>query len=421
MSTTRTKRKRSHFSTAVPALLIAFGAMHAGCGAALADAPVKLTFQLNYPAAGYNAGYELAVVKGFYKDVGLDITIEPGNGSQITAQLIAAGKADIGFADAAPVMKLISSGAKMKVLATILQGNPNQITALKKTGLKSVADLKGRAVALPNGGSQGAMFPLVLAANNLKEADIKIVNMPPDSMIPSLMQGTVEVILGSVDAFGIQLKSMGVETDNFLFIDSGAPTVSTSIIASETFLAAHPNLAKSFVAASLKGWYAAIVRDGYQCCDVPGVEGTTAFYPLYPLLSYAVKSLFGITHFVALLLVANVASVVAMLLMTKFVKDELGDEIALLSLAFFSFFPSSLFLSAGYTESLFLVFVLLSFILMAREKFTLAATLAGLSLGTRPTGMRTPAGPVMRWTIRLSALRPGFTAAPLRPPLRTSA
>jgi NitT/TauT family transport system substrate-binding protein len=259
MLTMQAKTARKHFSIAAVTAMLVLGMTQADCGAALAaDAPVKLTFQLNYPAAGYNAGYELALVKGFYKDVGLDITIEPGNGSQITAQLIAAGKADIGFADAAPVMKLISSGAKMKVLATILQGNPNQITALKKTGLKSVADLKGRSVALPNGGSQVAMFPLVLAANNLKESDLKIVNMPPDSMIPSLMQGTVDVILGSVDAFGIQLKSMGVETDNFLFIDSGAPTVSTSIVAADTFLASHPDLAKSFVAASLKGWYAAI-------------------------------------------------------------------------------------------------------------------------------------------------------------------
>lgn len=220
--------------------------------------PAKLTFQLNYPAAGYNAGFELAAEKGFYKDAGLEIDIEPGNGSQITAQLVAAGKVDIAFADAAPVMKLISQGAKMRVLATILQGNPNQVTALKKTGLKSAADMKGRSVAVPNGGSQAAMFPLVLAANGLKESDIKVVNMPPDSMVPSLLNGTVEVILGSVDAYGPQLKSMNVDTDNFLFIDSGAPTVSTSIIASDAFLAEHPDQAKAFVAASLKGWSAAI-------------------------------------------------------------------------------------------------------------------------------------------------------------------
>src|SRR6202012_3445572 len=165
-----------------------------GASALAADSLTKITFQLNYPAAGYNAGYELAIVKDLYKEGGLDVTIEPGNGSQITAQLVASGKASIAFADAAPVMKLVSQGAKIKVLATILQGNPNQVTALKKLGLKSVADMKGHSVAMPNGGSQVAMFPLVLAANGLTENDIKMVNMPPDSMVPSLLQGTVDVI-----------------------------------------------------------------------------------------------------------------------------------------------------------------------------------------------------------------------------------
>ena len=92
----------------------------------------------------------IAVLRAFEQD--LLSAIEPGNGSQTTAQLISVGKYDIGFADSAPVMKLISQGAKIKVLATILQGNPNQVTALKKTGLKSVADMKGRSVAVPNGG-----------------------------------------------------------------------------------------------------------------------------------------------------------------------------------------------------------------------------------------------------------------------------
>ena len=221
-------------------------------------AQTKLTFLLNVPPAGYNAGFELAVEKGLYKEAGLDVTIEPGNGSQTTAQLLSVGKYDIGFADSAPVMKLISQGAKLKVLATILQGNPNAVTALKKTGLKSVADIKGRSVAMPTAGSQPSMFPLMLSANNLKESDIKLVNMPPEAMVSALIQGTVEVILGSVDQFDIQLRNQGQQFDSFLFIDSGAPTVSTSIIASEDFLAKNPEVAKKFVAASLKGWYATL-------------------------------------------------------------------------------------------------------------------------------------------------------------------
>ncbi len=256
MTRTRPRTYPSRLAYAAALSSLAIAALSA-VPAAAAD-PYPITFQLNYPVAGFNAGYELAVQKGFYKDVGLDVKIEPGNGSQITAQLVAAGKADLAFADAAPVMKLVSQGAKIKVLATILQGNPNQVTALKKTGLKSVADIKGKSVAVPNGGSQVPMFPLILAANGLKESDVKAVNMPPDSMVPSLMQGQVDVILGSIDYFAIQLKGLGAETTDFPFIDNGAPTVSTSIIASESFLAAHPDIAKKFVAASLKGWYAAV-------------------------------------------------------------------------------------------------------------------------------------------------------------------
>src|SRR5262249_54846478 len=152
---------------------------------------VKITFQLNFAPGGYHAGFAMALASGYYRDAGLDVTIEPGNGSQITAQLVAAGKADIAYADAAPVMKLISSGAKMKILATIFQGNPNEVIALKKTGLKSVSDLKGRSIGMPSSGSQPSMFPLLMAANGLKEGDVKIVNMPGDSLVAALMQGTV--------------------------------------------------------------------------------------------------------------------------------------------------------------------------------------------------------------------------------------
>jgi hypothetical protein len=105
------------------------------------------------------------------------------------------------------------------------------------------------------------------------------------------------------------------------------------------------------------------------------------------LLSRAVKWAFGINEYLALLIVANVASLLVAFLMTKVAKDELGEETALWSLAFFCFFPSSLFLSAGYSESLSLVFVLLSFIMLFRKSFVAGAVAAGLCVATRLTGI----------------------------------
>jgi NitT/TauT family transport system substrate-binding protein len=78
--------------------------------------------------------------------------------------------------------------------------------------------------------------------------------MPPTAMVPSLLQGQVDAILGSMDAYQIQLEAQGAQTDNYRFADYGVPTVSTSIFASEKFIKENPDVLRKFIAASLKGW-----------------------------------------------------------------------------------------------------------------------------------------------------------------------
>jgi NitT/TauT family transport system substrate-binding protein len=142
----------------------------------------------------------------------------------------------------------------MKVLSTIYQSNPNEVSALKKSGIKSIKDLVGKKVGVPSGSSQTTMLPLFLKANGLKESDVNLINMPPASMVPALLQGQVDAILGSIDSYQIQLEAQGAELDNFRFADNGVPTVSTSIFASNAFIKDNPEVVKKFIAASLKGW-----------------------------------------------------------------------------------------------------------------------------------------------------------------------
>src|SRR5215468_1000091 len=221
-------------------------------GSIAADTPV--TFQLNWMAGGPNAGFAAAVAEGYYKDAGLDVTLVQGNGSGNTAQLVANGRAQLAYADAVAVSQLIAKGAPMKVVATIYQSNPNAVMALKKTGVKSVADLKGKKVGVPSGSSQTTMLPLLLKSNNLKESDINMIDMPVASMVPALLQGQVDAVLGSIDAYQIQAESQGAQLDVYRFADYGVPTVSTSIFASNDYLKSNPEIVKKFIAASLKGW-----------------------------------------------------------------------------------------------------------------------------------------------------------------------
>lgn len=221
-------------------------------------AATDITFQLNWTAGGANAGFAAAVAQGYYKEAGLDVKLVEGNGSGNTAQLVASNRSQIAYADAVAVSQLIAKGAPMKVLSTIYQSNPNEVSALKKTGIKSVKDLVGRKVGVPSGSSQTTMLPLFLKANGLKESDVTLINMPATSMVPALLQGQVDAILGSIDAYQIQLEAQGAELDNFRFADNGVPTVSTSIFASNSYIKDNPDAVRKFVAASLKGWSFAI-------------------------------------------------------------------------------------------------------------------------------------------------------------------
>jgi NitT/TauT family transport system substrate-binding protein len=223
-----------------------------------AHAQTPLTFQLNWTAGGANAGFAAAVAEGFYKAVGLDVKLVEGNGSGNTAQLVANGRSDIAYADAVAISQLVAKGAPMKVISTVYQSNPNAVLALKKMNIKSPKDLIGKKVGVPAGSSQTTMLPLFLKANGLKDTEVNLINMPPTSMVASLLQGQVDAILGSIDAYQIQLEAQGATLDVYRFADYGVPTVSTSIFASNAYLAANKDLVKRFVEASLKGWVFAI-------------------------------------------------------------------------------------------------------------------------------------------------------------------
>ena len=231
---------------------IAAGLYVAAGAAAGADTPV--TFQLNWMAGGPNAGFAAALAEGYYKDAGLDVTLVQGNGSGNTAQLVANGRAQLAYADAVAVSQLIAKGAPMKVVSTIYQSNLNAVMALKKAGIKSVGELKGKKVGVPSGSSQTTMLPLLLKSNNLKESDVNMIDMPVASMVPALLQGQVDAVLGSIDAYQIQAESQGAQLDVYRFADYGVPTVSTSIFASNDYLKSNPDIVKKFIAASLKGW-----------------------------------------------------------------------------------------------------------------------------------------------------------------------
>ena len=125
-------------------------------------------------------------------------------------------------------------------------------------------------------------------------------------------------------------------------------------------------------------WYFKIATEGYRYNGDPTIQQNIVFYPLYPMLARGIAATSGLTPADALLLVANVAGLLAIVALFKLVREEFDDQLALASIALLSFFPASVILSAGYTEPLELLLIVLFFLVLKRKRYLSAALLAGL-------------------------------------------
>ncbi len=134
-------------------------------------------------------------------------------------------------------------------------------------------------------------------------------------------------------------------------------------------------------------WYNIIASQGYSYTGDPNAAQSVVYYPLFPLLARGLSAITGLATTDALLIVANVASLAAVLLLHRFVRGQFGERIAFLTVALLSFFPASVFLSVGYTEPLVLLLMVGFFLMLQQQRFVAAALLAGLAAATRSSGL----------------------------------
>ncbi len=201
---------------------------------------MKLT--LNFLAGGPQAGFMLAKKLGYYKDAGIDLTIEEGKGSATTAQQVATGQTDVGFADAPAAMQIRSKGAPLKIIAPMLQTNGFAIISIEGSGIKSPKDLVGKKLAVQPGTAQTTLLDAILAENKLDKAKLDIVNIDPAALVGALLEKKVDAILAGADFQSVQMRDRGFKVNDILYRDVGVPTVGLSIIARDDRLKESPDL-----------------------------------------------------------------------------------------------------------------------------------------------------------------------------------
>lgn len=243
--------KRPFLKVTVAALALAFA------GTAMAqNKPVK--FQLDWRFEGPSALFLQPLAKGYFKDAGLDVTIDAGSGSGATVTRVASGTYDMGFADMAALMEFHANNpdAPNKPVAVMMVYNntPAAVLALKKSGIKTPADLNGKKLGAPVFDAGRKAFPIFEKANGV--TNVAWTAMDPPLRETMLVRGDIDAITGFSFTSMLNLEARGIKAEDIVvmpFADNGVKLYGNVIIVSPKMLKENNAAVKAFLSAFAKG------------------------------------------------------------------------------------------------------------------------------------------------------------------------
>ena len=245
--------------------------LKAGMGLALAAtmfgvAPVQaqdkpkddVTLMLNWYLYSEHAPFFLGKKLGYYAEEGINLDIQEGRGSGVTAQAVAAKSVNFGYIDVTTMIKAAAKGAPLISTGVLFQLSPMSVMGFEEKGIKTPQDIIGKTVAVTPGDSMSQMWPMFLKANNIDPRQIKIVSGDGQTKLNAVMTGRADMLLGYVMDQAIKLQdSTGKKVLPLRFADSGINQISSGIIVNKDWLAEHEDLTRRFMRASTRAAEAA--------------------------------------------------------------------------------------------------------------------------------------------------------------------
>ncbi len=266
------KNPNKPWKRAIIAAIIAATTLIMGCGqAAPADKTVRVI--LDYLPNTNHTGLYVALKKGYYKEEGLSVEIvQPSEGTSAT--LVATGKGEFGVAYQEDVTyaRTADEPLPVKAIATILQRNDSGFAAIDPD-IKSPKDFEGKIYGGWGAPGESAVLKACMEAAGADFDKLTVMTLQNGDLLAAMQAGEVDLgwIFEGWDGLfakqaGLTLSYMPLR-ELYAALDYYTPI----LIASESLIADDPELVKSFLRATARGYK--------ECADNP--EGSAAILAEY--------------------------------------------------------------------------------------------------------------------------------------------
>jgi NitT/TauT family transport system substrate-binding protein len=238
-------------------------ALAAGLTAALAlpaGAADKVTLQLKWITQAQFAGYYVAKDKGYYKDAGLDVSINAGGPDVAPPQVIAGGGADVVIDWMPSALAAREKGVPLVNIAQPFKKSGLELTCRADTGIKVPADLKGRTLGVWFSGNEYPFLSWMAKLGYKTDGSpggVKVLKQGFN--VDPLLQKQADCISTMTYNEYWQVIDGGFKPDQlvvFRYDDQGVATLEDGLYVIESKLRDPAFVAKiaTFVKASMRGW-----------------------------------------------------------------------------------------------------------------------------------------------------------------------
>jgi NitT/TauT family transport system substrate-binding protein len=196
--------------------------------------------------------------KGFYRDQGLDLTLQTAQGGAVIVPGVVSGEFQFGFSNATSLMIAQTNNVPLKAVANGVATTGKEgadysgITVKKGSPIKSPKDLEGKQVAvntLKNIGDTSVRESVRKAGGD--PAKVKFVELPLDQMPAALDGGRIDAAW-AVEPTLATIKAQGGTVIGSNYVDVSPDLTVALYFASTPYIQKNPGLVKKFQTATAK-------------------------------------------------------------------------------------------------------------------------------------------------------------------------
>ena len=183
---------------------------------------------------------------------GLEVELVWGGDPDAPLKLVAAGKYPfaVSYQQSVTIARASEEVLPVKSIGLLVEHPLNTISFLKKTGIKTPADFKGKKIGYTVAPLDVLLFNAIAANAGLAEDDYELINVGTNILAP-LLSGQIDAVIGPFRNYEINmLKLEGAEADYFALEKHGIPDYyELVIITHDAYLENHPETAKKLMMA----------------------------------------------------------------------------------------------------------------------------------------------------------------------------